>query len=156
MKLSQALKEKKRLADELARQKEILQRENARRSDKPSGAYLIEVWNKIHSIPLELNELKFKIAQANINIYPVLARKEEYKKLIAFLQRLNKRENEEVFYINKNKEKLSYKWDCFINHSKCDKLIENLQNEINKMQDEIDVYNNTMEIWIHKKPQKKY
>ncbi len=60
------------------------------------------------------------------------------------------------FYINKNKEKLSYKWDCFINHSKCDKLIENLQNEINKMQDEIDVYNNTMEIWIHKKPQKKY
>ena len=54
MKLSQALKQKSRLAGEISRQQQILLRENARRSDSTSTVDRQEVWNKIQNSPEEL------------------------------------------------------------------------------------------------------
>ena len=146
MNLSQALKQKNRLAGELVRQQQILQRENARRSDNVSKVEREDVWDKILELSEELGELKGKITQANVNIYPALERMAELKSRIAFVNSLPKREGEEVNFIGRDQEKQTYQWDSFINQEKCDELVAELQEEINDLQDEVDAYNATTEV----------
>ena len=146
MNLAQALKQKNRLAGELVRQQQILQRENARRSDNASQVDREEVWEKIIEISEELGELKGRITQANVNIYPALERMAELKSRIAFLNGLPKREGEEVERYGRSDEKIVYQWDSLINQEKCDELVADLQEEINGLQDEVDAYNATTEV----------
>lgn len=146
MNLAQALKQKNRLAGELVRQQQILQRENARRNDSPSKVNREEVWEKILSISNELGELKGKITQANVNIYPALERMAELKARIAYLQSLPKREGEEVTSVGYSQEKIIYKWDSLITQEKCDEMVAEIQEQINDLQDEVDSFNATTEI----------
>lgn len=146
MNLSQALKQKNRLAGELVRQQQILQRENARRSDSVSKVERQEVWDKILSLSQELGELKGKITQANVNIYPALERMAELKARISFLQGLQKREGEEIAFVGRDQEKLTYQWDSFINQEQCDEQVAELQEQINDLQDEVDSFNATTEV----------
>ena len=146
MNLAQALKQKNRLAGELVRQQQILQRENARRSDSMSTVDRSEVFEKILSLSDQLGELKGKITQANVNIYPALERMAELKSRISFVQSLPKREGEEITSVGYNQEKLTYKWDSFITQEKCDEMVAELQEQINDLQDEVDTYNATTEI----------
>lgn len=146
MNLSQALKQKNRLAGEIVRQQQILQRENARRSDSVSTVIRKEVWERILDISDNLSALKGKITQANVNIYPSLELMAELKSRIAFLQTLPKKEGEEMQFIGRDQEKLIYKWDSFINQSKADGMVEVIQEQINELQDKIDQFNATTTI----------
>ena len=146
MNLAQALKQKNRLAGELVRQQQILQRENARRNDSVSEVNREEVWEKIQNLSNELGELKGKITQANVNIYPALERMAELKGRIGFIQGLQKREGEEIIPLHGDREPLKYKWESFINQTKCDELVAELQEQINDLQDEVDEYNATTQI----------
>lgn len=146
MNLSQALKQKNRLAGELVRQQQILQRENARRNDSVSTVDREAVYEKILSLSDELGELKGKITQANVNIYPALERMAELKARIAFLQGLQKREGEEVVFVGRDQEQVKYQWDSFINQETCDETVAELQEQINDLQDEVDAYNATTEV----------
>lgn len=146
MNLAQALKQKNRLAGELVRQQQILQRENARRSDSVSQVDRDAVYEKILSLSDELGELKGKITQANVNIYPALERMAELKSRISFLQGLAKREGEEVVFVGRDQEQVKYQWDSFINQEKCDETVAELQEQINDLQDEVDAYNATTEV----------
>jgi len=146
MNLSQALKQKNRLAGEIVRQQQILQRENARRNDSASDVERELVWDKILEISKDLGEIKGKITQANVNIYPALELMAELKSRIAFLQTLPKKEGEEIQFIGRDQEKLIYKWDSFINQSKADGMVEVLQEQINELQDKVDAYNATTTI----------
>ena len=146
MKLSQALKLKNRLAGELVRQNQILQRENARRSDSKSQVDRDAVWNEILKLSDQLGELKGKITQANVGIYPMLERMAELKSRIAFVQGLPKREDEEVQFIGRDQEKLTYQWSSFITQEKSDQMVKELQEQINNLQDQVDAYNATNEV----------
>jgi hypothetical protein len=146
MNLAQALKKKNRLAGELVRQQQILQRENSRRNDNVSGVDRAEVWDKIIDLSDKLAELKGKITQANINIYPALESMAELKARISFLQGLLKREGEEVQLIGRDQEKMVYTWDSYINQEDCDEKVAALQEQINEFQDEVDAYNTTTQI----------
>jgi len=146
MKLSQALKLKNRLAGELVRQNQILQRENARRSDSKSQVDRDAVWNEILKLSDQLGELKGKITQANVGIYPMLERMAELKSRIAFVQGLPKREDEEVQFIGRDQEKLTYQWSSFITQEKSDQMVKELQEQINNLQDQVDAYNATTDI----------
>lgn len=146
MNLSQALKQKNRIAGELVRQNQILQRENARRSDSHSTVDREAVWNKILELSNQLGELKGKITRANIGIYPSLEHMSEIKSRISFIQMLPKREDDEVLFVGRDQEKITYKWDSFINQLKTDALIDQLQVGINTIQDEVDAYNATTQI----------
>jgi hypothetical protein len=143
MNLAQALKQKNRLAGELVRQQQILQRENARRSDSASKVNRIIVWQKILELSEELGILKGKITVANIGIYPMLERMAELKSRIAFLNSLQKREGEEVTYVGRDQEKVTYTWNSTINQEQADAMIQGIQNDINALQDKIDCYNST-------------
>ncbi len=134
------------MAGELVRQQQILQRENARRSDSVSNVDCSVVWDKIVEISEELGEIKGKITQANVSIYPALERMAELKSRIAFVQGLQKREGPEVTFVGRDQEKVEYTWESFINQEKCDELVAELQEEINELQDEVDVYNATTQV----------
>ena len=146
MNLAQALKQKNRLAGELVRQQQILSRENARRSDNVSKVDRKAVYNKITELSAQLGELKGKITQANVGIYPAIERMAEFKAHIAFLQGLTKQEGKEVTFIGRDQEKMEYTWDSFINQQDCDQRVTELQAKINALQDQVDAYNATTEI----------
>jgi hypothetical protein len=146
MNLAQALKQKNRLAGELVRQQQILQRENARRSDSASKVNRIIVWQKILELSEELGILKGKITVANIGIYPMLERMAELKSRIAFLNSLPKREGEELTYVGRDQEKVTYTWNSTINQEQADAMIQGIQNDINALQDKIDSYNATTNV----------
>ena len=146
MTLSNALKQKNRLAGELVRQQQILQRENARRSDGVSTVDRDEVWNKIQQLSNELGDLKGKITIANVGIYVALERMAELKSRISYVQGLQKREGEEITFVGRDQEKLVYKWDSYINQEKCDGMVAALQLQINDLQDKVDSYNHKTEI----------
>lgn len=146
MNLSQALKQKNRLAGELVRQQQILQRENARRSDSVSTVDRDIVYQKILGISDDLGELKGKITQANVNIYPALERMSELKARIALIQSLPKRDGEELVFVGRDQEQVKYQWDSYINQEKCDYTVAELQEQINDLQDEVDAYNATTEV----------
>jgi len=143
MNLSNALKQKNRLAGELVRQQQILTRENARRSDTVSTVDREALWNRIQQLSEELGELKGKITIANIGIYPLLERMSELKARISYVQGLPKREGEEISFIGRDQEKLVYTWNTTINQSRSDKLVSELQVQINDLQDKVDTYNAT-------------
>ena len=143
MNLSQALKMKNRLAGELVRQQEILQRENARRSDNVSKIDRQKTWESILSLSLQLGELKGKITRANVDIYPVLERMAELKSRISFLNGLPYKEGEEMSFVGRDQEKVVYQWNSFINQQKSDELVAELQETINQCQDEVDQFNAT-------------
>jgi hypothetical protein len=146
MNLAQALKQKNRLAGELVRQQQILQRENARRSDSVSTVDRDAVYVKILELSDELGELKGKITQANVNIYPALERMSELKARIAFIQGLQKREGEEVVFVGRDQEQVKYQWDSYINQTKCDETVAELQQQIDDLQDEVDSFNQSTEV----------
>ncbi len=146
MNLAQALKQKNRIAGELVRQQQILQRENARRSDSVSKVNRDEVWANIQKLSEELGVLKGKITTANIGIYPMLERMAELKSRISYLQSLPKREGEEISFVGRDQEKLVYTWNSLINQEECDARVSTLQVEINKLQDQVDTYNATTQV----------
>lgn len=146
MNLAQALKLKNRLAGELVKQQQILQRENARRSDSVSKVDRERTWNNIRELSARLGELKGKITQANIGIYPSLERMAELKSRIAYLNSLPKREGEEVTFVGRDQEEKKYHWNSFINQESCDAMVAELQEKINELQDKVDEYNATTQI----------
>lgn len=146
MNLAQALKQKNRLAGEISRLQQILIRENARRSDSVSTVDREEVLDRILEVSEELGVLKAKIATANTGIYSALERMAEYKSLIAFYQGLPKREGEEVLFVGRDQEKLTYQWDSLVNQERCDEEVAELQERLNELQDEVDAYNATTSI----------
>lgn len=143
MNLAQALKKKNRLAGELVRNQQILQRENARRSDNPSKVDRKAIWDRIITLSNELGTLKGKITQVNIGIYPAIEQMAELKSRITFIQGLQKREGDEKEYLGPSQEVITRVWDSFINQQKCDEMVALLQEEINTLQDVVDVYNAT-------------
>lgn len=146
MKLSQALKIKNRLAGEISRLQQILQRENARRSDSVSTVDRSEVYEKIVKLSEELGSLKAKIANANVGIYAFLERMAELKAHIAFLVSLPKREGTELVPLNGDQKPLEYKWDSYITQEKCDEKVAALQLKIGELQDQVDAYNATTNV----------
>jgi hypothetical protein len=145
MNLSQALKEKNRLAGELVRLQTIFSRENSRRDDNVSKVNPEEVWKKILETSDRLGALKAKIAVANIEIYPAIERMAELKSRIAYLAALSKREGPEDV-VGYNTPTLHYKWTAFMNQQRCDEEIAAVQLLCNDLQDKIDSHNATHEI----------
>lgn len=146
MNLAQALKQKNRLAGELVRNQQILQRENARRSDSVSKVDREAVWNRIQQLSEELGELKGKITTANVGIYPALERMAELKARIAYVNSLPKREGEEVQFVGRDQEKLTYTWDSHINQTTADTMVAEIQKQIDTLQDQVDAYNATTQV----------
>ena len=89
MTLAQALKEKNRLAGELARNWSMIARENSKREDSPRVIDVAETYRKVQLYKEKLTELKTKIGLANAGnlkrIYKLEECKNELNRLNEYL-----------------------------------------------------------------------
>ena len=141
MKIHKALKVKNRLAGEVAGLQEIFKRENSRRNDNASQVDASKVKNSLDAKREELFKLKGAIAQATAPITPKLAELEERKAEKNFLSGIPTREGEEVNNALGGRELVRYQWSATINREGLDELLTKAQENINKLQDEIDEFN---------------
>lgn len=145
MKLHKALKIKNRLAGEVTRLSQLLQRENSKRSDNTSQVNAADVFNDLNTVRSELVRLKAAIARANIGIYEKIERISELKNQINLLNSLPAREGQEKSAINQQTYE-THEWKAFLNRQAIDGLIVAIQQDINKTQDEVDEYNASTEV----------
>lgn len=148
--LSQALKQKNRLAGEIARPREIIQRENSRKQTQPVRADVRAVFDGMITRSRELASLKGAIAAANAGvldgdrgIYIRLNLQAELRGLISFLKTLNTREGEElerVGFLSRD-EATRTVYVATIARDEVDRLVAAYQAEIETLQDEIDAFN---------------
>src|SRR5471032_2489338 len=155
--LSQALKHKNRLAGEIARAREIVQRENSRKESQPARADVRAVFDGAVARSRELAAFKGAIAAANAGvvsgdrgIYGKLNLQAELRGLITFLKGLNTKEGEEVERVGfmSRDDAVRTVYVATIARDEVDRLVSTLQTEIEQLQDEIDEFNATTRITI--------
>jgi hypothetical protein len=148
--LSQALKQKNRLAGEVARLRQIVERENSRKESKPARADVRQVFEESVARSRELAALKGTIAGANAGvvtgspgIYGKLNLQAELRGLITFLKDLSTKEGEEVERVGflSRDEASRAVYVAAIKRDEIDRSIVAYQAEINRLQDEIDEFN---------------
>jgi len=141
MNISKALKEKNRMAGEITTVRNIIIRENARRTDQPRKVDVIEKQAELMALTEKLASLKGKIALASAPIVGNLAKMEELKGLISFYDSLPVREGKEKDHYGNETE-----WKSAIPRHETDSLKTILQQELNRLQDEVDDFNGRTQI----------
>lgn len=147
MKLSKALKEKKRLTGEIQRLKRLIYSKNSyiEGSKVPEKFDVKELYAQLQSKIQELVNLKIVINEANKEIQSSIYLLSEYKGLIDFFNTLNTTEGPTHDYhtdINTN-------YCAQIDELEKEELIKKYQDKADRLQDQIDTYNYTTEIdWI--------
>ena len=155
--LAQALKQKNRLAGEIARGREIVQRENSRKESQAARADVRAVFEANVARSRELADFKGAIAAANAGvvtgargIYGKLNLQAELRGLIAFVKGLNTKEGaelERVGFLSRD-EATRTVHVATITRDEVDRLVAAYQMEIEQLQDEIDEFNATTRITI--------
>lgn len=148
--LAQALKHKNRLAGEIARAREIVQRENSRKESQAPRADVRAVFDQSVAQSRELAAFKGAVAAANAGvlsgdrgIYGKLNLQAELRGLIVFLKSLNTKEGEEVDRVGflSRDEAIRTIYVATITRDEVDRLVAAYQAEIEQLQDEIDEFN---------------
>lgn len=148
--LSQALKHKNRLAGEVTRLREIVQRENSRKESQPARADVRAAFDEGVARSRELAGFKGAIAAANAGvtgvdrgIYGKLNLQAELRGLIVFIKALNTKEGEDVERVGflSRDEAIRTVFVATITRDEVDRLTVAYQTEIERLQDEIDEFN---------------
>ncbi|MFW6225370.1 MAG: hypothetical protein ACOC3V_00260 [bacterium] len=144
MKLAKALKEKKRLAAEVAHLKNKINSYNSyiKDSNVPQKFNVIEMYSTLQSKVQNLVNLKIVINEANKEIQPLIFLLSEYKAMIAFLNILNTREGIEPASFSKGEVFHEVQIDALEKEN----LIKEFQDKADNIQDKIDTYNYTTEV----------
>ena len=143
--LAQALKEKNRLAGEIARAWALLQTENSKREDIRRVVDVEETYKKIKLYTEKLVELKAKIGVANAGNLERIYRMDEYKSALAKLESINTDETSVFQRLTESTYK-EFKRTVVFNASQILEMREQLQKECNRLQDEMDAFNASMKI----------
>lgn len=143
MKLAKALKEKKRLAAEIAHLKNIIQKKNSyiKGSTVAEKFNVSELHKELMSKIETLLTLKIVINEANKEIQPDIYRLSEYKSLIAFFNSLDVREGVHESYSDNLID-----YQVQLDEVKRDELVKTYQAKADLIQDQIDTYNFTTEV----------
>lgn len=144
MKLSKALKEKKRLAAEIAHLKNQINSKNSylEGSNVREKFYVPDLFVTLKDKVQELVNLKIAINEANRDIQAMIYLLGEYKAMIGFLSILNVQEG--VVPASYNKGESTYLVQ--IDELEKEKMLKEYQEKADALQDEIDTYNYTTEV----------
>ena len=139
--LAKALKIKNRLAGELKRLQQILVRENSKLVGSVRDVDCENVYESIVDTMHKLIQVKAEIAKANVGIYGNITRIAELKGLLAFYATIPTNDG-------KIKEEAGWRevatfseYNAVYKKVKLDLMSTGISGEIDKLQDEIDVYN---------------
>ncbi len=145
MSLAQALKEKNRLAGELAQNWTMIARENSKREDVSRVIDVAETYKKVQLFREKLVELKAKIGLANAGNLERIYRFEELKNELKRLEDIRTDETSDFQAISESNYK-EFKRSVVFTAAQIYEMREKLQQECNSIQDELDVYNATTKI----------
>jgi len=147
MKLSKALKEKNRLAGEVNRLKTLIARENSRSITSKSTVDVGSLWTDMLQTTCGLIKIKTAIFKANTGIYDKIVRMAELKGRAAWIVGIST-DDEKHEQPNYGASTIVTENKAHFNREAVDKIAKELQDDIAKLQDDIDEYNATVTIEI--------
>ena len=142
MKLAKALKQKNKLAGEVAHLKELLAQQNSRSTKQKFDYDNHQVLAELRAKISELIATKAAIGAANAEVYPKIFRLAELKGLAAVLKGLSTKEGvyaESLGY----SQSVEVEYVAQIKKPEADKLAGDLEKEIQELQDALDEFNFT-------------
>lgn len=156
MKLSKALKEKKRLAAEIADLKRTIGSKNSYGEgvkEKTEENYIVpELYDELLGKIEDLVNLKLMINNANLDIQPLLYKLGEYRSMISFLNGLDSFEGTRRIGYGESTEEQYF---AQFSEPEIDRMKKDYQKKADMLQDEIDTYNYTTEIpWMDSEEEK--
>lgn len=149
MKIVKALKVKNRLVGEL----NVLRQQASQYNviDTVAGQSIVhkldlaQVWTKLVTVWQELVDIRSKIAVASANVAPKLIKLAELKSLIEFYKSVDVQSGRHDVYVGAGAMKEVFS-NPYITLAKRNELSKITQDEIDKLQDEIDEYNASTDI----------
>ncbi len=143
MKIAKALKLKNQLAGDVAQLKELLAKQNVRSSKQKFDYDNREVLTRLRAKLDELVRVKAALAAANAEIYDKIFRLAELKGLVATLTALETKSG--VFHEGRGFGEATYEVEYIAQLGKVDvdKLVAELKDEIQSLQDALDEFNFT-------------
>jgi predicted nucleotide-binding protein len=141
MKLAKALKLKNKVAGEVAQLKELLTKQNVRSTQQKFDYTNTDVLAQLRGKIDELVKVKAAIASANVDVYAKIFRLAELKGLTTTLHSLDVRNG--VFYERGDygSQPVAIEYAAQLKKVEVDKLVAELQTEIQSLQDELDEFN---------------
>ena len=146
MKLAKALKQKNKIAGEVAQLKDLLTKQNVRSTKQKFDYVNTDVLAQLRGKIGELVKVKAAIASANVEVYEKIFRLAELKGLVTTLTALDVRNG--VFYERGGygEQPVAIEYIAQLTKVEVDKLIAELQAEIQSLQDELDEFNFTQAV----------
>lgn len=142
MNVSQALKQKNRIAVEIKKQYEIAVKVNSQEEGNPRRYSVTGALEKAETLTKELIELKTKIHLANAPVYGKIFEMAELKGRVKQLKRIPTEEGKTT---ERYGSAISIK-DVEINIAQFDAMVVELEGRIEKIQAELDYHNATTEL----------
>ena len=146
MKIAKALKLKNQLAGEVAQLKVLLSNQNSRPTKQKFDYDNREVLTRLRAKLAELVKVKSAVAVANADIYDQIFRLAELKGLVATLNALDTKAG--VFHEGRGFTEASHEVEYVSQIGKVDvdKLVAELNAEIQALQDSLDEFNFTRSV----------
>ncbi len=146
MKIAKALKKKNKIVRELGKLLTKVQQNNSLLEGKTRSYDPEEMLNESHKKLNELVELKTKISKANEPVQDKIYRLSELKSFIENIKNISTIEGPSESTSWGRDENKVVNYTVKITTVKKDELVQNLEDEIEKIQEELDIHNYTTEI----------
>jgi len=143
MNVSQALKKKAKLINDIKEKWVIIATSNSIIVGNPRKYDLHAVWEELNSLMGELVELKTKIHLANGSVYHKIFRLSELKTTLQFMKSLNVNEG---FSDTSRYGGDKCEFEVVIDVVEKGEIIKHINLEIDKLQDELDLHNAVTQI----------
>jgi len=146
MKIAKALKLKNQLAGEVAQLKDLLTKQNSRSTKQKFDYDNREVLTRLRAKLAELVKVKAVVAAANAEVYDKIFRLAELKGLVTTLSGLDTKAG--VFHEGRGFGEAAYEVEYVAQIGKVDvdKLVAELNAEIQSLQDSLDEFNFTRSV----------
>lgn len=146
MKIAKALKLKNQLAGEVAQLKDLLTKQNSRSTKQKFDYDNREVLTRLRAKLAELVKVKAVVAAANAEVYDEIFRLAELKGLVTTLSGLDTKAG--VFHEGRGFGEAAYEVEYVAQIGKVDvdKLVAELNAEIQSLQDSLDEFNFTRSV----------
>lgn len=146
MKIAKALKLKNQLAGEVAQLKDLITKQNSRSSKQKFDYDNREVLTRLRTKVAELVKVKAAVAAANAEVYDKIFRLAELKGLVMTLTGLDTKAG--VFHEGRGFGEAAYEVEYVAQIGKVDvdKLVAELNTEIQSLQDALDEFNFTRSV----------
>lgn len=148
MKLAKALKQKNKIAGEIARLKSLIKKDISRPAKQGFDFDARELLAELSKNVDELVRVKTGIAVANVEVYKKIFRLAELKGLAMQLSSLDPKEGIFLEGGGYGSAAVEVEYRAQINVAELKKMVEDLENEITRLQDDLDEFNVLKEIAV--------